>query len=157
MTLTGDVSTGWSKVVDVWHAPTNTWTKSTLSVPRGYGAGMGYGTRAYFAEGQTGSTDPVSSIEILDLTTMTWTVRELSMARYALAAAIVGSSDNEVKIASGGGVPSPWSDTYSSNVDFIDVTTLVVTNVTSLSIERAFLSATSLIGYGLFIGGITIS
>jgi hypothetical protein len=144
-----------TNIIDLWHVATNRWSTISMSGPRWLHAAIGYGNKAYLAGGSSSSSpaDALSTIEILDVPTMTWTIRQLSVAREQLAAVVIGNN----KIAFGGGqnMASSSSPTLVlATVDVLDIATLIVTRENPLGRARAALTGASLAGRGLFIGGL---
>ena len=88
--------------VDIYDASTDTWSVSSLSVPRAYMAGGSVGNKVFFAGGNSSFTNHTGGIEnlvdIYDLSTNAWSSATLSEARMNLSAVTEG---NKIYFAGG--------------------------------------------------------
>jgi hypothetical protein len=143
-----------SATIDIYDVMTDVWTTSQLSIGRTQMATVTAGNKIFFAGGgwydAGGDIHPSKRIDILDLSTNTWSIDSLSEARYDLAAAAVGD-----KVIFAGGVRSDQvNDFNSSRVDIYNLSTHSWSNAV-LSEPRSNLSAVTLGDSVYFAGGFT--
>ncbi len=125
-----------------------TWTYDSLSLPRNWMGAASFGTKAYFAGGETDLGD-TSILEIYNIETGTWdTPANLSVGRSTLAAV---ACDSLVFFAGGFDYNTL---TASSVVDIWDTKTQQWSVIEALSIPRFALSAVSKGHKVLFAGGL---
>jgi hypothetical protein len=60
----GLAGTSYSNFVDIWNSATNTWSSTTLSVPRSLMAGTSVQPYAFFAGGQTGASSYSNVVDV---------------------------------------------------------------------------------------------
>jgi len=120
---TGDI-TGWQHYsrVDIYDLVNQTWSIAELSVARSNIAAVTSGNKIFFGGGEIGDgTAPVSTVDIYDAFTNTWSATSVtSMPRHGMAAAAVG---NRILFAGGDWGfwgTGPWGT--SNNVDIYDTT-----------------------------------
>jgi len=122
---------GYSSVVDIYDAETDTWSVASLSQPRSSLAATTVGNLAIFAGGRLlGQNSDV--VDIYDADTGTWSTTTLSEARSYPAATTIGES---AMIAGG----RTASSTYSNVVDVLTIpepTTLSFVSLSSLALIR---------------------
>ncbi len=139
----------YSDFVDIYDSTSGLWSTAQLSQGRiGLAAGSA-GGKVFFAGGFTarvdGVTIPSDVVDIYDTSTGEWSTARLSVARWELAAASVGS-----RIFFGGGSVVGGG---SNVVDIYDTAT-GVWSTASLSVARRRLAAGSADGRVFFAGGV---
>jgi hypothetical protein len=139
--------------VDVYNNNTNSWSSTTMSAARGYGAAAGVGSLILFGGGRE-QYGVKNNVDIYNVDTDTWSTASLSEARFGLAAVTVGT---KVLFAGGGtsymcgknncnknNVMSDTVDIYESSDD--------TWSTGSLTVARSFLAGVAH-GTKAFFGG----
>ncbi|MCP3915938.1 MAG: hypothetical protein GY711_10320 [bacterium] len=123
-----------SSRIDVYSSTTDTWSTRELVTPRLRHAAAIVHDQFLVAGGYT------TAVDILDLSSGSWTVNSIPQQRVDCVAAVVG---HRVAFASG---------TSSGSVDLYDATTRTW-STDALSVARSSLAAASVGGQALFAGG----
>ena len=89
-------NTGESNVINIYDRITHTWTTSQASLPRSGVASVAVGNKVFFAGGvdfdETNYVyDPVSVVDIYDISTNTWSTANLSEPRGSCKAVVSGN------------------------------------------------------------------
>jgi hypothetical protein len=136
---------GYSSLVDIYNASSNTWTTASLSQPRRELTATSVGDLALFAGGLSVGAAPTyfSIVDIYNASSNSWTTASLSQARDILAATSLG----DLAFFAGG-----ENGTDSSVVDIYNASSNTWTTA-SLSQPRQALAATSVGGLAFFAGG----
>jgi hypothetical protein len=130
--------------VEVYDVSTGQWNiEYNLSFARGTSVGIACGSKVFFAGG---TPSPISTVDIFDTVTGTWTVESLSAPRFFPAAICYGS-----KVFFAGGF-QPDSYNSSDIIDIYDVQTGVWT-VDYLSQSRAGFAYAVVGDLAIFAGG----
>lgn len=140
--------------VEVYDASTGKWMYESLSNPRRSLAAAGLQNKVLFGGGGTLDKDGIccivsSRVDIYDISTGSWSQRELSVARDNLAAAAIG---NKILFAGGTGHSDQTGGFFSSRVDIYDITT-GAWSTAELSEARSGLYAAAAGNKILFAGG----
>jgi hypothetical protein len=119
----GNNNAALSTTVDIYDASTNSWSVTSLPLPRSSMAAAAVGGKVFFAGGMvtmygTGETDRV---EIYDVTTKTWSVKLLTERKFGVSAVTLG---NRIYFAGGlyyyGGIGGDDSVHFSDRVEIYD-------------------------------------
>lgn len=92
----GAFTGGFSDRIDIYDIATNAWSQATLSRKRAYLTATTVGDKVFFAGGEalipnTIFTEMVTTVDIYDMRTDTWSTADLSKKRKDLASASVGN------------------------------------------------------------------